>query len=65
MFRCQKCHKNSKYGEKQHKILITKRQKVYHYFVVKVRLQRGKTKETYTEIKPDERDKSKKKSKRK
>ena len=59
MFKCEKCHKNSKYGEKQHKLVVEKREKSYHYYVVKVRLQRGKTKQIYIETKPDERDRNK------
>lgn len=58
-FRCQKCKKISQKGEKQHKVVIEKREKTYHYFVVKIRLQRGKTKEIYTKTKPDEKDRNK------
>ena len=52
-FRCQKCNETSQPYEKQNKVVVEKRDKSYHYYVVKIRLQRGKTKETYTEIKPD------------
>lgn len=58
-YRCDKCHNNSQEGEKQNKLVVEKKNKAYHYYVVKVRLQRGKTKETYTEIKPDEKDRNK------
>jgi len=57
-FRCQKCNETSQPYEKQNKVVVEKRDKSYHYYVVKIRLQRGKTKETYTEIKPDEKDRS-------
>ena len=59
MFRCEKCHKNSEHGEKQHKIVVEKRNKSYHYYIVKVRGHYGKTKTVYTETKPDEKDKNK------
>ena len=59
MFRCQRCHKNSKYGEKQNKIIIEKREKSYHYYIVKIRIQKGKTKQIYTETKPDITEKNK------
>lgn len=53
MFRCQRCHKNSEYGEKQNRIVIEKKDKSYHYYIVKIRIQKGKTKQIYTETKPD------------
>ena len=58
-FRCQKCNEVSQPYEKQNKVVVEKRDKSYHYYVVKIRLQKGKTKEIYTETKPDEREKNK------
>jgi len=57
-FKCQKCGK-SILGQKQHKILMEKREKIYHYYIVKVKTQKGKTKMIHTIIKPDEKDKHK------
>lgn len=56
MFKCQKCHNSSKYGEKQHKIVVEKKEKTYHYFVVKIRKGRGKTEQITTQIAPDKRN---------
>ena len=58
-FKCQKCNETSQPYEKQNKVVVEKREKSYRYFIVKVRLQRNKTKEINTEIKPDERDRNK------
>lgn len=58
-FRCQKCNKVSQPCEKQYPIVLEKRDKVYHYYVVKVRGHYNKNKEVITETKPDERDKTK------
>lgn len=59
-FRCQECNKSSQLYEKQHSIIIEKRDRIYRYYVVKVRIPYGKTKQIYTEIKPDEKDRNKK-----
>jgi len=59
MFRCEKCNKNSRYGEKQNKVVIEKREKTYHYFVVKVRKGRGKTEQIITQTAPDKRNPNK------
>lgn len=58
-FKCQKCNKTSQPYEKQNKVVVEKRNRSYHYYVVKVRNPHGKIKEIYTEIKPDERDRNK------
>ena len=58
-FKCQKCNEPSQPYEKENKVVIEKKDRVYHYYVVKVRLQRGKVKEVYTETKPDVRDRNK------
>ena len=50
-FKCDKCHKISKPYEKQHKIIVEKREKTYHYFVIKVRKGRGKTEQIILQIK--------------
>ena len=59
MFRCEKCSQISKSGEKQNKLVVEKRDKTYHYYVVKIRGHYGKNEEIYTETKPDPKDKSK------
>ena len=59
-FKCQKCNKTSRPHEKQYPIVVEKRDRIYLYYIVKVRTQRGKSKIVYTEIKPDEKDRNKK-----
>jgi len=59
MFKCQKCNKISNIYEKQNTIIIEKREKSYHYYVIKVRLGRGKTKQIITQTAPDKRDPNK------
>ena len=56
MFKCNKCNKISQPYEKQHKIVVEKRDKVYHYYVVKVRKGRGKTEQIITQTAPDKRN---------
>ena len=58
-FKCQKCNRISEVYEKQNTLIIEKRDRSYHYYVVKIRGNYGKTKEIYTEIKPDPKDKNK------
>lgn len=59
-FKCQKCNKTSQPHEKQHSMIVEKRDRIYRYYIVKVRTQRGKSKIVHTEIRPDEKDRNKK-----
>ena len=59
-FKCQKCSKTSQPHEKQHSLIVEKRDRIYRYYIVKVRGNYGKSKQIYTEIKPDEKDRNKK-----
>ena len=52
-FRCDKCKKISKSYEKQFTKIIEKREKIYHYFVIKVRKGKGKNEQIITQIAPD------------
>jgi len=59
-FKCQKCNKASLPDEKQRKLLVEKRERTYHYYVVKIRNLYGEDKEIITEIKPKDDEKDKK-----
>ena len=59
-FRCKNCNKVSQPYEKQHSMIVEKRDRIYRYYIVEVRIPYGKTKQIYTEIKPDEKDRNKK-----
>lgn len=57
MFKCQKCNKISKSKERQYSFVIEKRKQIYTNYRVKVKGNRGKSKEITIYKKPDEKDK--------
>jgi len=56
-FRCPNCQKLTAPGAKQNTIIVKKRQRTYHYYVVETYVQKDSY-ITYTETKPDENDKN-------
>jgi hypothetical protein len=51
MFKCEDCRNITNPCEKQHKVVVERRNRVYHYYKVEYRSTQGKKRIIYTENK--------------